>query len=63
MASGEAVAKSIEDERLRRLFAYWREKAAGRIGPARRDIDPLDFHYLLGDIALVEVLRNPLRFR
>jgi hypothetical protein len=63
VASGPAVADNMEDERLRRLFAYWTEKAAGRICPARRDIDPLDFDYLLGDIALLEVLHEPLRFR
>jgi hypothetical protein len=63
VASGPGVGDQIEDERLRRLFAYWTEKAAGRLCPARRDIDPLDFDYLLGDIALLEVLHDPLRFR
>jgi hypothetical protein len=59
VATGPAVAERIEDERLLRLFAYWTEKAAGRVCPARRDIDPLEFDYLLGDISLIEVLRDP----
>jgi len=33
--------------------------------PARRDIDPLEFPYVLGDLMLVDVLREPepVRFR
>jgi hypothetical protein len=31
--------------------------------PARRDLDPLDFPYALGYVMLVDVLREPLRFR
>jgi hypothetical protein len=65
VAKGPDVRDRIEDERLQRLFAYWTEKAAGRFCPARRDIDPLEFDYLLGDIALLEVLAefDPPRFR
>lgn len=53
----------IEDERLRRLFDYWDGKRQGRRYPARGDLDPLDFPYILGWVALVDVVRNPLRFR
>ena len=65
VATGADVGANIDDDRLRRLFVYWTKKAAGRICPARRDIDPLDFDYLLGDIALLEVLYDyePVRFR
>ena len=49
--------------RNRQLFEYWREKAAGRRFPARRDLDPLDMVYVLPFLSLVDVLRNPLRFR
>jgi len=31
--------------------------------PARADIDPLDFGYVLGHVMLLDVLRDPLRFR
>jgi PAS domain-containing protein len=54
---------SIREARLRRLYAYWRERKGDRRMPARRDIDPIDFAYLLGNIMLVDVIRDPLRFR
>jgi hypothetical protein len=48
---------------LQRLYDYWRERRNGGRYPRRCDIDPLDFAYLLGNVMLVDVLRNPLRFR
>ena len=54
---------AIEDERLRRLLSYWEGKRQGRRFPARADLDPLEFHYLLGWISLLEVSHNPRRFR
>jgi len=48
---------------LHRLYEYWRRRRGTRRFPARSDIDPLDFSYILGNIMLIEVLRNPLRFR
>ena len=51
------------EPRLRRLYDYWLQRKGARRFPARGDIDPLDFSYLLGNILLVDVLRNPLRFR
>jgi hypothetical protein len=54
---------TIIDPLLRRLFDYWLEKCAGHRFPARRDIDPLDFGYLLGNIMLIDVLGDPPRFR
>jgi hypothetical protein len=53
----------IETPRLRRLYAYWAESRRGREFPARRDIDPLDFRYVLGHVVLLDVLYQPLRFR
>jgi PAS domain len=38
-------------------------KRAGRDFAARRDIDPLDFSYILGDVVLLDVIHEPLRFR
>jgi len=40
---------------LRRLYDYWRDRAAGRIGPRRDDIDPVDFAYAVGWTSLIEV--------
>ncbi|HEX7967848.1 MAG TPA: PAS domain-containing protein [Stellaceae bacterium] len=53
----------IETPNLRRLYAYWDGLRRGREFPARRDVDPLDFPYALGHIALLDVLYGPLRFR
>ena len=53
----------IEDGRLRRLLDYWESKRLGARLPARRHLDPLDFHYLLGWVALIDVSHQPLRFR
>lgn len=56
-------AADIQDARLRRLYEYWRDKKGSRRFPARRDIDPLDFAYVLGHVMLLDVLSDPLRFR
>jgi len=57
------ILSTISDDTLRRLYQYWNEKRGGRRFPARRDIDPLDFAYVLGWVTLVDVTYNPVRFR
>lgn len=57
------VDKELTAPPLLRLLDYWEKKRAARLWPARRDIDPLDFPYVLGNVALLEVMRQPLRFR
>ncbi len=52
----------ISDPRLLRLYYYWLERKGNRRWPTRRDIDPLDFGYVLGNVMLVDVLVEPLRF-
>jgi hypothetical protein len=54
---------SVGDERLRRLLAYWEKCRAGREMPRRADIDPIDFAYLLGNVALVEIHDDPRVYR
>jgi hypothetical protein len=55
--------EEIEDQRLRRMLAYWQSKVApGRL-PDRRDIDPSDFRWALGLVCLLDVEHRPLRFR
>lgn len=54
--------------RLQRFFAYWKEKCADRPMPARADLDPMDFPWMLGDVVLVDIERDtadlaPPRFR
>ena len=41
---------------------YWRSRAQDRL-PSRSDIDPADLAFALGSVSLVDVLRDPLRFR
>ncbi len=57
------LAGEIRDPRLKKLHDYWQERRRGRRLPARHDIDPLDFSYILGHLLLVDVLGEPLRFR
>lgn len=59
----DAFAVEIRHPTLQRFFAYWRAKAGTRPMPVRADLDPIDFRYALGYIVLVDVERNPLRFR
>jgi len=57
------IAADICNPKLRRFYDYWIGKCGDRRFPARRDIDPLDFPYVLGNLLLVDVLRDPQRFR
>jgi hypothetical protein len=63
LASEPALTEQIIELRLRRLYEYWLVQKRHRRFPARRDLDPIDFHYALGSIMLLDVLRDPLRFR
>lgn len=46
-----------------RLYRYWLDLAPERRLPGRQHIDPLSFHDLLPGIWILDVERNPLRFR
>ena len=52
----------IEHPTLRQVVEYWLAKRGDRRVPLRADIDPLDLHFALGYISLVEVRENPRRF-
>lgn len=60
-----ATLQTVHRPRLQRLLQYWEQKRGGRRMPARADLDPLDFVWLLGDVSLVEVHREAgaLRYR
>jgi hypothetical protein len=60
---GDRMDLKIENESLRRLYAYWDEKRAGRRFPTRADFDPLELGFVLGNLSLIDVLYDPLRFR
>lgn len=51
------------DPRIREAYDYWDRKRAGRRMPSRADLDPVEIPRLLPHIILVDVLRDPLRFR
>lgn len=48
---------------LQEILAYWLKKKGNRFAPSRSDIDPAEITHLLPYVGLVDVLRNPLRFR
>jgi hypothetical protein len=48
----------IRDSRQIRFHDYWRAKAGPRDMPARVDIDPVDFAWMLGWITLVQPLAD-----
>ena len=62
-ASGLAGAAHIEHPALQRLYEYWQRKKGGRRFPRRGDIDPLEIGFILGYLMLLDVLRDPLRFK
>ncbi len=53
----------LESLMLRRFYADWETRRRGREFPVRRDFDPCDLAYALGYVSLMDVLRDPLRFR
>lgn len=57
------LTAEITEPRLARLYAYWLERKGSRRFPARRDLDPVGLRYILGHLMLLDVLREPLRFR
>lgn len=60
--TSENLVLTTDDDALAKLYAYWRSKCGNRRFPARRDLDPCDFAYILGWILLVDVTYDPLRF-
>jgi PAS domain len=58
---------ALSDPRLHRFFAYLEARRGDREFAARRDLDPLEFGYVLGNVVLLEVehgtQHGPLRFR
>lgn len=48
---------------LQRLHAYWDGKRAGRVYPGREEIDPLELKFMLGNLILLDIEPEPLRFR
>ncbi len=49
--------------RLQQLYDYWYRVRGTRDVPLRSDIDPLDMRGVLGHVVLLDVKRDPIRFR
>lgn len=54
----EATSETVQRPRLRRLLDYWRDRRGARRMPARADLDPVQFAWMLGDVSLVDVVRE-----
>jgi hypothetical protein len=54
---------AIRSERLRQVYAYWAAKIVGGRLPSRASIDPIEIPRLLPYLFLVDVERDPQRFR
>lgn len=52
----------ILSPRLQRIFHDWEEWRRDRELPSRADFSPLDLGYILGNLSLIDVAYNPLRF-
>lgn len=48
---------------LKQILDYWLSKKGDRFAPGRADIDPAEIQHLLPFVGLVDVLRDPMRFR
>jgi len=48
---------------LHRLYHDWMDRRGDREFPSRSDFDPYALKYVLGNLALIDVLYDPLRFR
>ncbi len=53
----------LKSELLRRLYDDWELRRGGRRFPARRDFDPLELKYVLGNLSLIDVLRDSRDYR
>ena len=52
----------ITSPRIQRLYSYWQQSRGGKL-PRRSDIAPDQIRDLLPNIMIVDVERDPLRFR
>jgi hypothetical protein len=57
------IRDRLKFPQLIRLYDYWDAKRQGRPWPLRSDIDPVDMHFALGNLDLVEITRDPIGFR
>ena len=58
------VPEELDDQRFRRFFDYWVSKHRDGLLPGSVQIDPLEFADLLGNVNMIDVVRqnDTLRF-
>ena len=61
--TGAVPNLDLDDDRLRRLLAYWLDKRGDRPFPTKAEIDPIEFPFILGYVTLVDVEHDPRRYR
>jgi hypothetical protein len=59
----EVAVLEIKTPSLQRLYQDWQDRRRGRAFPARADFDVLELGYIIGNLSLLDVRYNPLRFR
>jgi hypothetical protein len=59
----EETLGRIAHRDLHQLYDYWQARRKDGRLPARADIHPSELRFLMGNLLLVEALREPLRFR
>lgn len=57
------TTSEIRSPALQRLHDDWVYRCRGRRFPSRADFDVLDLRYVIGNLVLVDVSYDPLRFR
>ncbi|HYL47763.1 MAG TPA: PAS domain-containing protein [Stellaceae bacterium] len=63
MSSLTATPLLIGDALLRRLYQYWDHERGNHSMPTRDSVDPIKMRYILGHLALVDVISAPKGFR
>jgi hypothetical protein len=61
--AGMRLPEEIPAPHLRKLYEWWRARHVGGKLPSRRQIDPFDLKFLLGNLMIIDVTHDPLRFR
>lgn len=57
------LPSDCQSETAREILDYWLHKRHDRKIPSRADLDPLEMRRALGQMVMIEVHREPLRFR
>lgn len=63
MTALATIPPLIADPLLRRLYQYWDRERGNHPMPTRDSVDPIKMRYILGHLALIEVLPERKNFR